>query len=397
VAIRLWGITRLARSLNLIVPGAVFFYPIPMPFIPYRRAWFAHVRLIGWALLFTAALAAKASTVAVIGLVHAHGWSHLKEMVQNRDVTLVGVAEPNPALLKLAREAGVPENLTFADYVQMLDSVKPDFVWAFVENNRHLEIARACATRGINVIFEKPLASSYADAVAIRDLAQKSGIFVMTNYQMAWWPTNYTAKRLAESGELGGVYRLRGLVGNSGPGDARAESTRIFYAWLKDPAKNGAGALIDFGCYNVLWSLWYFGRPASVYALAGQLQPERNPKEEDYATFVLKYKDREAILEGSWDLPQAYQDLEIFGLKGTLYMTEQGVAIHPAGHPERQAASDPLPPEMAGPLACMANAIKTHRAPGGMVGLDLNVQVMEIIEAAKESVRTGKAVPLSPN
>jgi len=368
-----------------------------MQLTPCRRAWLAQVRLAGFALLFAAALAAKASTVAVVGLVHAHAWPHLKEMVHNQDVTLVGVAEPNPALRKLAREAGVPGNLTFADYVHMLDTVKPDFVWAFVENYRHLEIARACAARGISVIFEKPLASSYADAVAIRDLARKSGIFVMTNYQMAWWPTNYTAKRLAESGELGRVYRLRGLVGNSGPGETRAESVRVFYDWLKDPAKNGAGALIDFGCYNVLWSLWYFGRPASVYAIAGQLQPERNPKEEDYATFVLKYKDREAILEGNWDLPQAYQDLEVFGLKGTLYMTEQGVAIHPAGHPERQAASDPLPPEKADPLACMANAVKTRQAPEGMVGLDLNVQVMEIIEAAKESVRTGKAVPLAPN
>ncbi len=44
----------------------------------------------------------------------------------------------------------------------MLDEVKPDIVWAFVENNRHLEIAKACATRHINLIFEKPLAANYS-------------------------------------------------------------------------------------------------------------------------------------------------------------------------------------------------------------------------------------------
>ena len=31
----------------------------------------------------------------------------------------------------------------------------------------------------------------------------------------------------------------------------------MFFDWLTDPEKNGAGALMDFGCYNALWSLWY--------------------------------------------------------------------------------------------------------------------------------------------
>ena len=30
----------------------------------------------------------------------------------------------------------------FDDYKKMLDETKPDMVWAFVENNRHLEIVQ---------------------------------------------------------------------------------------------------------------------------------------------------------------------------------------------------------------------------------------------------------------
>ncbi len=37
----------------------------------------------------------------------------------------------------------------------MLDDTKPDFVWAFVENNRHLEIVKACAGRKIFCHFRE--------------------------------------------------------------------------------------------------------------------------------------------------------------------------------------------------------------------------------------------------
>ena len=83
---------------------------------------------------------------------------------------LVGVAEPNPALRAEAEKAGVDKSLlTDEDYTQMLDSTKPDIVWAFVENNRHLEIVKVCAPRKINVIFEKPLASTGADAREVQE------------------------------------------------------------------------------------------------------------------------------------------------------------------------------------------------------------------------------------
>jgi hypothetical protein len=40
----------------------------------------------------------------------------------------------------------------------------------------------------------------------------------------------------------------------------------------------------------------------------------------------------------------------------------------------------------------MANAVENHQAPDGLVALDINVEVVEIIDAAKQSIKTGKAV-----
>ncbi|MGA3187883.1 MAG: Gfo/Idh/MocA family oxidoreductase [Bryobacteraceae bacterium] len=340
-------------------------------------------------------LVAAPPKIAVIGLLHSHVWSQLPNMVKGEVVTLVGVAEEHPELVAEAKKAGVADNLIFSDYNKMLDEVKPDFVWAFVENNRHLEIVKACAGRKISVIFEKPLASTAKDAMEIREIAAKSGIYVMTNYQMAWWASNYTARKIAETNGLGKVYRLRGVVGHGGPGSEGARNS-FFFEWLTDPVKNGAGALMDFGCYNALWSLWYMGMPETVYARADHIQSERFPKVEDNATMVLGYKDGSGVFEGSWDLPRSFQDLEVFGRTASMTMVNNKVEVRKSGRGAtyESVPIDPLPKERASPLAYMANAVQTHQAPEGLVGLDINVQVVQIIDAAKQSIKTGKAVTL---
>lgn len=354
--------------------------------------------LPGKVLLFlslTLPLAAEPPKVAVIGLLHSHVWTQLPNMVRGDVVKLVGVAETHPELVAEAKKMGVADNLFFPDYAKMLDEVRPDFVWAFVENNRHLEIVKACAPRKIHVIFEKPLASTAKDAFAIRDIARKSGIYVMTNYQMAWWASNYTAHNMAQANAVGKVYRLRGVVGHGGPSSEGARNS-FFFEWLTDPVRNGAGALMDFGCYNALWSLWYMGRPQTVYARVDHIQPARFPKVEDNATLVLGYKDGVGLFEGSWDLPRSYQDLEVFGRSGSMTMTNGKVELRTGGRAAADEAVkiDPLPKERATPLAYMANAIQSHQPPEGLVALDINVQVVEIIEAARESIRLGKAVDL---
>jgi predicted dehydrogenase len=340
-----------------------------------------------------AAMTASAQTpyrMAVVGLVHAHVWGHLSNMLKSKDVTLVGVAEPNPELQAEAKKAGVPDSVIFSDYKKMLDTTKPDLIWSFVENNRHLEIVEFAAPRKINVIFEKPLASTYKDALRIESIANKAGIRVMCNYQMAWWASNYTAKKVADSGTLGQVYRLHGVVGHGGPGSTGIRNS-AFFSWLTDPVQNGAGALMDFGCYNALWSLWYLGRPESVYAHVNHLRPAVFPKVEDNADLMLTYKNGVGLFEGSWDLPRSYQDLEVFGIKGSVYM-KNGSVERQEGREKKTVEITPLAPEDAEPIAYMTSRMRQNKPIEGMTSLDMNVQVVEIIEAAKESVRTGKPV-----
>jgi predicted dehydrogenase len=345
--------------------------------------------------LMTLPLGAQEYKIAVVGLVHSHVWGHLHTMVEGKVAKLVGVSEPNPELVAEAKKAGVPDNLFFPDYRKMLDEAKPDIVWAFVENNRHLEVAKACASRHINLIFEKPLAANYAQAKEIKALAEKNNIRVMTNYQMAWWPANYVAKAAVENGEIGKVWRLHGIVGHGGPG-SEGPRNKYFFEWLTDPEKNGAGALMDFGCYNALWSLWYLGRPTTVYARVDHLRPERFPKVEDNADLVLSYPNGVGLFEGSWDLPRSYQDLELFGWggngdSGSIHMEHDKVELR-KGKKSTDLDLEPLRDEASEPIAYMVSRIKANQPIEGLTAIDINVDVIHIIDLAKESVRAGKAV-----
>jgi len=353
--------------------------------------------------LGAAALTAAASTLrganeykmAVIGLVHAHVWGHLGQMLKGEHAKLVGIAETEPELIAQAKKKGADRVPFFSDYRKMLDEVRPDFVWAFVENNRHLEIVEACAPKKIHAIFEKPLAATYAQALGVRRLAQQHGIQVMTNYQMAWWPANYAAKAAVDAGALGQAWRLRGIVGHGGPGGPQGLN-KYFFDWLTDPEKNGAGALMDFGCYNALWSLWYFGRPDKVYAQVNHLRPQEFPKVEDNADLILSWRESVGIFEGSWDLPRGFQDLEIFGRKGSVYMKEGSVELR-TGRDTKQLTLDPLPPERAEPIAYLVNSLQANKPLEGLTALDINVGVVEIVEAAKRSVESGNSISLPLN
>jgi predicted dehydrogenase len=53
-----------------------------------------------------------------------------------------------------------------------------------------------------------------------------------------------------------------------------------------------------------------------------------------------------------------------------------------------------LTPERAEPVAYLVNCLQSQKPIDGLVAMDINVDAVEILEAAKESIRTGRAVKL---
>jgi predicted dehydrogenase len=331
--------------------------------------------------------------IGIVGLVHSHAWGHLRNMAKMTQIELVGIAEPNAALREIAAKEA-PGVALYEDYHQLLDGKRPEGVWAFVENDRHLEITRECASRGIHVIFEKPMAATYIQASQMLDIARKHKIKLMINYQMAWWPNNYAAFNLAKNGELGKVWRVRSVIGHGGPAPSGPNDVRgqLFWAWLNDE-KRGGGALMDFTCYGAVWLRWFLGMPTTVYAITTHTRPEIY-KTNTNATVLAAFPDNGVgIIEGSWDLPRSFQDLEVFGSKGSVYMTSNRIEVY-SGRERREATAEPLDENRRSPVSYFAYSVRADKPIEGMVSPEFNVDVMQIVEAAKRSARTGQPVKL---
>jgi scyllo-inositol 2-dehydrogenase (NADP+) len=358
--------------------------------------------LVGTLLTSTSAWAQGDKTrLAVVGLDHDHVWGLLRDIEQEPDAQLVAIADPHPELVERARKL-VPASVRFfSDYVQMLDEAKPGAVIVATENDKHLEVLRECARRRIHISTEKPMASTAADAREMARLARESKIKLMVNYFNVWTSATHELFRRVYAGDLGPVNKIVVQYGHQGPKEIGV--SRYFADWLYDPVKNGGGALVDFGCYGAEWALWLKGRPTSVLAATLKLKTDQHNQVDDDAPVLLEYPDATVVIQASWDWPYGKGEVTVFGPKGSLVETGDGLFFRPANsktvlaHPEGEPVSlAPVARETSNPIAYFVWCIRNHREIENPLAADLNVGVNEILDAAKESVRRGGAVELAP-
>jgi scyllo-inositol 2-dehydrogenase (NADP+) len=337
--------------------------------------------------------------IAIVGLDHGHVWGLIPEIAKVPKAELVAIADPHPDLVARAK-ALVPASVKFySDYVKMLDDAKPQAVFVTTENDRHLEILRQCARRHISVSTEKPMATNAADAREMARLARQAGIQLMVNYWNLWVPSTHELVRRVSSGGLGPVGKILVEYGHQGPREIGAPES--FTAWLYDPVKNGGGALMDFGCYGAELALWLKGRPSRVFAYSLKLKTAQHNAVEDDAVILLEYPDATAVLMPSWDWPYSKGQVEVFGPKGSLLASQDELLYRPArssaakeGLAGRPVQLQPLPPDASNPIAYFVDCARNHKPLVAPLSAELNVEVMEILDAAKESIRTGRPVDL---
>lgn len=347
----------------------------------------------------TAKLLDGKTRLAIVGLDHDHVWELLRYIGKESDAELVAIAESQPTLAKEAKSK-VPDSVKFyADYVAMLDEAKPDAVIVTTANDRHLEILRECAKRHIHYSVEKPMATNAADAREMERLAKQAGIKVMVNYWNAWVaPTHELFHRVKER-QLGEVQKIIVQYGHGGPKEIGV--SQYFANWLYDPLKNGGGAIMDFGCYGAEWAVWLKGRPKGVMATAQKLKVEQHNKVDDDSTIVLDYPDATVIIEASWDWPYDMGRVQVFGPKGSLLATRSELFYRSSDdwrtmtglEGERVSLNAP-PQETSNPISYFVDCIRHDKPIEDPLSTGLNVQVMEILDAARESVRTGRVQEL---
>ncbi|HEY6290242.1 MAG TPA: Gfo/Idh/MocA family oxidoreductase [Terriglobia bacterium] len=344
---------------------------------------------------------ASKTRLAIVGLDHDHVWGILNDIASEPQAELVAIADPHPDLVAKAK-ARVPSSVKFYDdYVKMLDEAKPDAVIVTTENDKHLAILRECAQRHIHYSTEKPMATTGADAREMERLAEEARIKLMVNYWNAWVAPTHDLFHRVQAGDLGPVQKILAQQGHQGPKEIGVSPE--FADWLYDPVKNGGGAIMDFGTYGAEWAMWLKGRPKRVFAYTLKLKTDQHNAVDDDATIVLEYPDAVGVIEASWDWPRDKGQVEVYGPKGSLLATETELFFQPpAGTkadpkmPEGEPLQlQPVLQDTSNPVTYFVDCIRNDKPIENPVSGAMNVGVVEILDAARESIRTGRAVEMT--
>lgn len=142
---------------------------------------------------------------------HHEAWSRLE------GVTLSAIIDPDLERAKAAQMrsgAGAHGD----DLAALLDRGGIDLVDIVTPPNTHHALVEIAATRGVDVVCQKPLAPSLAAALAIVELAERAGITLIVHENFRFQPWYREIRGLLKRGAIGDVlgaqFRLR-------PGDGR--------------------------------------------------------------------------------------------------------------------------------------------------------------------------------
>jgi predicted dehydrogenase len=337
--------------------------------------------------------------VAIVGLAHDHVAGFLENLPKHPDVELVGIAEADPELTaKYQKKFALADTLFFKSMANMIEVRRPQAVLVYTPISEHRHAIEIAGQYGVAVMVEKPLTLSLSDALAIRQVARYYHIQVLVNYETTWYASNRAAYDEVKSGHLGAIRRVVVHDGHQGPKEIGV--SREFLSWLTDPAQNGAGALYDFGCYGVDLMTWLMHgeTPLTVTAVVNRDKPQIYPNVDDDATIVLAYPQAQAVIQGSWNWPFARKDMEVYGATGYAITVGTDRLRLRLEHDteERFGQAAPLSGSQADSLSYLAAVLGGKiEAKGDLTALDTNIVVMQILEAARESARTGRSVRLT--
>jgi predicted dehydrogenase len=345
------------------------------------------------------ALPAQPVRVAIVGLAHDHVVGFLGQLPQHHEVELVGIAEANATLVQKYKDKfHLADSLFFKSEANMIEVRHPQAVLVYTSIAEHRNAIGVAAQYGVSSMVEKPLTISLEDALAIRKIASEHKVHVLVNYETTWYTSNRAAYNDVREGKIGPIRRVVVHDGHEGPKEIGVSPE--FLSWLTDPAQNGAGALYDFGCYGVDLMTWLMHgeTPESVTAVVNHDKPDIYPKVDDDSTIVLKYPKAQAVIQGSWNWPFSRKDMEVYGATGyVMTVASEGLRTRFAHESaERTSTAPELPGNERSSLAYLVAVLGgSLQDKGDLSALDTNVTVMQILDAARESAKTGKSVRLT--
>jgi predicted dehydrogenase len=191
---------------------------------------------------------------------HHHAEAYIRILSTIPNVELIGVADDDHQRGRgVARENGVP----YFVYDDLL-SLQPDGVIICSENSKHRLMVEMAADAKVNVLCEKPLATSVSDARAVVTACERAGVLLMTAFPMRFSAPLLEVKARIDEGDFGQVYCFKAT--NQG------ELPSVHREWFVDKELAGGGALMDHTVHLVDIMRWYLNSEVhEVYAQTNQI------------------------------------------------------------------------------------------------------------------------------
>ena len=326
-----------------------------------------------------------------VGLVGS-GWiarRHAEALARIPGARLVAVASRSGERAReLARDAGAEQALDFGDLERLFGDPRIDLVCIGSPNHLHAPQALAALRAGRDVLVEKPLCLSLAEADELIAQARRSGALLCYAENLCFAPHYRRAREWVRSGRLGRILSARQVERHAGP----------YSPWFFEPAAAGGGALMDMGCHGIGVLLWLLGAPRVARVRASLARRVHAGPLEDEARVDLELEDGLVVVsESGWTRASGMESrLELVGSQGSLeidLLGATGLRVQHRGGSWEQLVPDDLAlsgysAELEHFLACVR--ARSEPEIGGREGR----AVLEVLLAAYASAEARAPVSL---
>jgi len=174
------------------------------------------------------------------------------------------VGRDETALAAAADRLGFESTAT--DWREVVNAV--DVFYNLGPNHCHAEPSIAALAAGTHVLCEKPLATTLAEAAAMRDAARESDAVAGCGFNYRFVPAIRYARALIADGKLGEIRHVRGRYLQDWLSDPEAP-----WSWRLDESLAGSGALGDLGAHTVDLARFLVGPEAgAIERVSGHLE-----------------------------------------------------------------------------------------------------------------------------
>ena len=237
----------------------------------------------------------------------------------------------------LAERLGVDH----VDSYQELFDWGPDAVVVTAENARHRPLVELAARHGVDVLCEKPLATTVEDGEAMVAACREAGVRLHVAYPVRFSPAYAALRRAVRGGGTGTVLSVAGANNGRLPAGERA--------WFVDPGLAGGGALMDHTVHLAdLLDELFEGTPAvEVYAQTNNLMYGDEVAVDTAGLVTVTYANGVvATIDCSWSQPAHHPiwgglEMQVVGERATVELDAFGQLV--SGFSERRRESVLLP------------------------------------------------------